>query len=293
MAQQKLIHNDPAATDEALAKAANDHLGKNPQLQVLTELLTKLRELKLPWWTPEQRREALTATDRMRLLVQRPDIRARIMMEVCKSPPKFARRGQPDAQASMLDEFLAEDVSAEDFENAYAPYELVVYGDAAVLFYQFMDAMPFDNDIEVHQALIAAFIESCLNDKREHDKKKSPPVLTHWDVRTAIDPDVWQERIPRELRVAVDKARLDLEKAKPHEKFYARNELDIVGVGNVTKHIPLKLLTGIVEAAAKKMGLERPKPPVEEKPPAEVPARASDLAIDHGIDEEGASSPKA
>lgn len=258
MAIQPFVHKDPKATDDTLNAEADEYAGKTVPIQVTTELLMTLREIDVPWWSPEKRRSALSAGDRMKSLTQRPDIRQRIMTELCGLPPKAARRMGIDSQSELIDDVLLEDKSIHEFENAFKPAELVIYGNAAALFYQFMDAMPFDKDTDPHRTLIAAIIESCLSDKREHDKKKLSPVLTYHDVRTAIDYDVWQDRIPRELRVAVDKARLEQEKAKPRDPFTARAEIDIVTVSNITKHIPLKQLAPILEAAAKKMGFDRP-----------------------------------
>lgn len=278
MAHTPFVHKDPKASDEALAKEAEDYLGRTAALQVMVELTTTLRELDLPWWSPEKRRAALSATDRMRALAHRPDIRQRIMVALCGLPPKAARRMDGDSQSKLIDEVLEEDRPVHEFEEAYKPEELVVYGNPALQFYQFMDAMPFDKDTDAHKQLVAKIIESFLNDKREVDKKKLQPVLTYWDVRTSIEYDVWQECIPRELRVAVDKARLELEKTKSREPFTAKAEIEIVGVANIAKHLSLKHIVPILEAAAKKMGFERPAAP-----------KAEDSTLDLESDEDNPS----
>src|ERR1700733_5610046 len=74
-----LEHDAPeAAGDEVLVKDARDHLARWPQLQLLAELVAKLRSLDLPWWSPESMRERWGATSRMRWYRQRPDLRQQV-----------------------------------------------------------------------------------------------------------------------------------------------------------------------------------------------------------------------
>jgi len=264
-----LVHKDPNAADEVLAKEVLDHCLKNPPIQLVVEMLIILRGEKLPWWTPEQRREAYTATARMQMLQQRPDVRARIMKDVTNAPPGFARRGEPDRQASYIDEFLLEDVPVRTFENAFDPIELVVYGDAAALFYQFMDAMPWDEDA-LHQDLIATLIAAFLSDRKDDGKRPSNAILTHWEVVNAIDPILWHTKIPLETRVAVHKAWLELQKDKRQIPYSAEHVLGIVTPKVITHSIKLVDLKDIFALAEQKMGFERPMPKEDTPPPPEV-----------------------
>ncbi len=288
-----LVHKDPDVEDDVLDHEADIALGKSPALQILAELLKELRELDLPWWTPEQRREALTATDRMRMLEQRPDIRQRIVTELTGLLPKAARRMAPDMQASLLDEVLEEDRTSAEFEVAFKAEELVLYGDAANLFFSAMDALPLDQDTEEHRLVMEKFLNSCLRSDRDFDNKKLQPIITHWDLRTALDYELWQAKIPLEVRAAVDKARLELEKAKPGERFSAKHEVEIVTVSKIVTHIPLVNFKNLIEVAAKKMGFERPlelEEVVEEITVEEAPESTEVSDVIDGAEDEG---PKA
>ena len=44
-------------SDEKLALEAAQRLAKLPQLQLVAELLSRLRDMSFPWWTPQQLRE--------------------------------------------------------------------------------------------------------------------------------------------------------------------------------------------------------------------------------------------
>ena len=64
--------------DEALRAEARAHLGATPHLQLVAELLGRLRALDLPWWTAEMQRERWSATERMRWYRARPDLRQKM-----------------------------------------------------------------------------------------------------------------------------------------------------------------------------------------------------------------------
>src|SRR5690606_34432989 len=79
---EPLTHRGADQGDDALAAEASAHLRKLPSLQLVAELLTRLREMQLPWWTPDHLRKAYGATDRMGWLAERPDLRQRITSEL-------------------------------------------------------------------------------------------------------------------------------------------------------------------------------------------------------------------
>src|SRR5690349_7110830 len=112
-AVRPLDHQDPdRKTDETLRNEARAHPAATPSLQLVAELLTRLRVLELPWWTPEMRRERWTATERMRWYRARPDLRQRITSALTGLAPKAARKKTPDFQGSLLDSVIDEgDVS--------------------------------------------------------------------------------------------------------------------------------------------------------------------------------------
>ena len=62
---EPLTHRGADRSDERLAAESASHLGRHPSLQLVAELLTRLREMQLPWWTPEHLRKAYGASERM------------------------------------------------------------------------------------------------------------------------------------------------------------------------------------------------------------------------------------
>ena len=254
-----LVHKKSDLSDEDLEKEATDHLGQYPNLQALNELLKALRMLNPSWWSAEKRREALPAVERMRMLKQRPDLRANVMRIVASAPPKFARRCDPEFQASIIDECLFEDTAASTFEDAFSTETLVVYGDAASIYFQFRDALPWTEDSEIHQTIVMGLIESFLADRSPHGGKSLKPILNHWEVVNAIDPATWHNKIPLDVRATVHKAWLAQEKEKPRDPHTAKQVLNIVTPKIITENLKLMDLIGILDLAETKMGFERPK----------------------------------
>lgn len=240
------IHADVNAPDAQLAAEAADYFGARPALQVVAELLQGLRTLRLPWWTSDLRRVAHPAEERMRQLGARPDVRQRIMMALTHMPPRASRRLSPEMQGSLIDEVLHEDVTVEAFEDAFLPVETVTYGDAAGLVREVVAALPWGDDSPAHRKVLEIFMDACLKE-RSHAGKALPPLLSWLDLRLAIDADAWQEHLPRAVRVKVDKARLEAERAGA--AFTARHELETVGLATVRDNLPLKSLAGIFTAA--------------------------------------------
>ncbi|NUO51477.1 MAG: hypothetical protein HOV80_21695, partial [Polyangiaceae bacterium] len=134
MSPSALSHADPAASDDRLSSEAAQHLGRHPALQLIAELLTRLREVGFPWWTAEHLRGAYPAAERMRWLVRRPDIRQRITTQLTGLAPRAARNKTPEFQASLIDSVIDEgDITLEMFEQAFEPIDTAVYGPAAEL----------------------------------------------------------------------------------------------------------------------------------------------------------------
>ena len=66
MAERSLQHRDPdSKDDETLRREARVHLASEPALQLVAELIARLRELDLPWWTPVKLRDQFGAVERM------------------------------------------------------------------------------------------------------------------------------------------------------------------------------------------------------------------------------------
>ncbi|MDQ7814361.1 MAG: hypothetical protein RDU25_00950 [Patescibacteria group bacterium] len=276
MPTTKLIHQNPDAPAEALAKEAEDFLAQHPELQFMVELLTMLRELKLPWWTPTQRRKAYNATQRMRDVADKW-IRQRVTIELTGALTKAALKMTSDLAAANIDLALEEDKSDEDFENAFKPHELVLYGDAPLFYAQFRQALPWKEGTEVHRELVARLIDLLLKQRAAPDRSETKdlqPVLTHHKVLSAISRTVWQKRIKPEVLEAVDQLLLEKETENPNGPFpYARYVMSVATSDIITRDIDLNDLIGIFEAAEKAMGFEQLEPLDElvEAEPAAVP----------------------
>lgn len=266
MAYDPFVHTNVAEKgDDILEKEAADRLAGTPNLQITSELLTHLRALGLPWWTPESLREVFTATMRLRALDQRPDIRQKITTVLAGTPPKAARKMTPDFQASLIDQVIdSGDVDARTFEEAFDPDTLVVYMDAKVFWWRFRDSMPWEEDSEPHQRLIAKLVESLLKNRGSHGGKALGSILTPWEVLSAIPAKIWHERIPLDTRVQVHEAMLALERDKPKEAFHAKRVIEIATPDIITAHIQLVDLAGLIDLAEQRMGFQKPAPVVEE-----------------------------
>jgi len=252
----RLVHQDPDATAEKLTKEADDFLALHPELQFMVELLTILRELKLPWWTPAQRREAYSATQRMRDISDRW-VRQRVTMTLAGALPNAALKMSPDLAASNIDLALEEDRTDEDFENAFAPAELVLYGDPQLFYVQFRQALPWEDCSEAHRELVATLIDSFLKPRASPERPETKglkPILTHNQVLSAISRQTWQKRIKPDVLEAVDALLLEKERENPDGPFPLSEYVMSVATSEIiTRDIDLSDLIGIFEAAEKAM----------------------------------------
>jgi hypothetical protein len=253
-----LTHYDvDLGDDEALSAEARTFLAKTPAVQLVAELYAKLRSLHLPWWSPEELRATWSARTRMRWLRQRADIRQAVTTRLTGLPPNAARKKAPDFQAELIDAVIDDgDVRHEAFEDAFEPIDIAVYGPVVDVWTLFRDRMPWEDDSATHQKLFAWLVRALLTERSGVDGTMRRPILTAWDVRSGIDPVAWHTRLPLEVRLAIDDARLKHEKTRPREGFVARHELAIAGPDVITQHLPLAALTGIVAAAEKAMGFD-------------------------------------
>lgn len=251
-------HDAENLADDDLRRESRNHLSRNAHLQVIAELVARLRSLGLSWWTPTFAREAWPARARMRWFAQRPDLRQQITTSLTGLPVNTARRKSAEFQADLIDAAIDDgDVTVDRFEAAFDPSELACYGPAFEFWAQFRDRMPWEDDSPVHQKLVAWLLKTLLSDRSGTDGNMiRKPILTAWDVRSSIDARVWATRIPVEIRVAIDEARLRHERSRPREPFQARHELAIAVPEVITANIPLADLTQIITAAERAMGYE-------------------------------------
>jgi hypothetical protein len=252
-----LLHTEPLPSDDRLAQLATAHLTRSSALQLVAELLTRLRDMNFPWWTPEQLRRAYPSAERMRWLEQRPDVRQRITTQLTGLAPRAARNKSPEFQSALIDSVLDEgDIGLDVFESAFEPVDIAVYGPAEDFFQLFRRRMPWEDDSTPHQDLIGWLIGAFLSDKCSLDGSPRTPILSALDVRTAIDGAVWHSRVPLHVRVAIDEARFASHRERPHEPFTVDRDLAIATPALIAASIPLKDLLGVVELAASSLGFD-------------------------------------
>jgi hypothetical protein len=280
-----LEHQDPdKKSDEALRQEARSFLGDAPPLQLVAELLGKLRSLHLSWWTPDALRARWGATDRMRWYRTRPDLRQRVTTLLTGLASRAARKKTPEFQGALIDSVIDEgDVNGRAFEDAFDPSDLVVYGPVDEFWQAFMEKMPWADDAPAHQELCAWLFDALLADRSAIEGLYRKPILTAWEARTAIDGRVWHTRMPLEIRVAIDEARFQKQRDRSGEPFHAESDLSIAVSATIAASIPLRDLMPVFAAAEREMGFKRAArpevPPTGTKaaPPAEA-ARAADPA---------------
>jgi hypothetical protein len=257
MSPLALVHSDPTKPDDRLSAEAAAHLSKHPALQLVAELLTRLREMRFPWWTAEQLRAAYPAATRLEWLSQRPDLRQRITTGLTGLAAKAARNKSHAFQAELIDSVIDEgDTSADAFEAAFEPTDLAVYGPAVEIWRLFRQRMPWDDDATVHKDLIGWLIGALLADKSSLDGSARTPILGALSVRTAIDGRVWHTRIPLDVRVAIDEARFAHQRERPGEPYGVERDLGITTPALIAASIPLKDLLPVLDVAAQALGFE-------------------------------------
>ena len=288
-----LRHSDtPGAEDAALAQESRSHVAGNPALQLMAELISKLRGSRFAWWTPEQLRGTWDATERMGWFGERPDIRQRITCSLTGLRPKAARSKHPGYQAALIDSVIDDgDVTVEQFENEFDALELAAYAPVAEIWHRFREQMPWNQDIPPNQELIAWLIDRLLASFGTIDGMTRKPILTPYEVRTTIPGKIWHSRIPLEVRVAIDEARFQREREKPGEPYHAIHDLGLATPTIIAANISLRDLLCVLDVAEKAMGLPAsrgataPAARVAESSAAATPPKAADLSM-------AASSPK-
>ena len=262
--------------DETLRREARAHLSQHPPLQVVAELIAKLRTLDLAWWTPASTREAWPAVLRMRWLKQRPDLRQAITTKLTGLPPKAARRFWPDEQAALIDAVIDNgDIDVSVFEETFEAVDLVSYGPTHEFWKAFRERMPWEESSPTHQRLAAWLIRALATDRSTVEGLARRPILSALDIKSSIDSAVWQEKIPFEVRVEIDQARIKHERLRPREPFSARHELAIATPERIAAHIPLADLGLVIERAEQAMGFDGG--PIE-IPVSDVPPESLDMA---------------
>jgi hypothetical protein len=277
-APTSLRHADSSKDDAALAEESRLHVANSPALQLIAELVTKLRTSRFPWWTPEIIRSTWDAKTRMTWFAERPDIRQRITCSLTGLAPKASRNKAPDFQAALIDSVVDDgDVTADQLENAFDPVEIAAYAPVNDLWHKFKERMPWDQDTAAHQELVGWLLDQFLASSSTIEGMTRKPILTSHAVRTTIPGKIWHSKIPLEVRVAIDDLRFQRERAKPGEPFHAIHDLSVATPTIIATNIPLRELLRVIDVAEKAMGLESrsshasPPPKPEETKAAEPP----------------------
>lgn len=256
-APTSLRHPDsPKGDDAALAAESKAHVAGSPALQLIAELVTKLRNARFSWWTPESLRDAWSANERMRWFEQRPDIRQRITSGLTGLAPRASRNKQPDFQAALVDSVVDDgDVTADQFENAFDPIEIAAYAPVGEIWHRFREKMPWDQDTPAHQELVGWLFDQLLSSSSSIEGMTRKPILSSHQVRTTIPGKIWHSKIPMEVRVAIDDLRFQRERAKPGEPFHSIHDLSVATPTIIAANIPLRELVRVVELAEKTLGI--------------------------------------
>lgn len=276
-APASLRHADSSKDDAALAEESRAHVANNPALQLIAELIVKLRSSRFPWWTPEAIRSTWDAKTRMTWFEQRPDIRQRITCGLTGLAPKASRNKAPDFQAALIDSVVDDgDVTADQLETAFDPVEIAAYAPVGDIWHKFRERMPWDQDTAANQELVGWLLDQFLASSSSIDGMTRKPILTSHAVRTTIPGKIWHSKIPLEVRVAIDDLRFQRERAKPGEPFHAIHDLSVATPTIIATNIPLRELLRVVDVAEKAMGLPSRGMPTTSPPPKPDEAKAAE-----------------
>jgi hypothetical protein len=251
-----LVHADTEKTeDAALAEEASAHLAKSPGLQLVAELLNKLRDSSLPWWTPQFTRETWGPGTRMTWLLARRDLRQKLTTALTGLAAKSARNKAPDFQANLIDSAIEDgDVSVEQFDDAFRAEDLVTYGPVVEFWQKFRERMPWSQDTLEHQELMAWLLDALMAPASTLEGCARKSILTPLAVRTSIPGKLWHTHIPIDVRIAIDEQRFQREKAKPGEPFHVIDDLSVATPAIIVANIPLRELARLLDHAERSMG---------------------------------------
>ncbi|MBI5654156.1 hypothetical protein HZC53_00660 [Candidatus Uhrbacteria bacterium] len=257
-------------SDEALAEEAKAHLAQHPELQTVVEFIQVIRNVDLTELNAEKRRALLPATERMHALTQRRDLRGTATSVLTRVPEDAAYGMSPDFQASLINQVVDACKTTEDFDKAFAPEDLAVYVDGALLMHSHWAQFRWEQDDDPHRDVVASFIESLLADREGYvlDGKsvELESILKPWDVLNVIDVDVLLDCLPREIQKKLFKAWHTWEAQHVDEAWHALDYIDIATPRILVQHIKLADLKGVVMLGMERMGFVPKQKPAEDKP---------------------------
>ena len=261
-APEPLVHAGVASkTDDDLRDEARAHLARHAPLQVVAEVLIRLRGADLAWWTPEQLRARWGAHARLGWFEQRADLRQEITTALTGLVANTARKKPAAFQTDLIDAVIEDsDIGVRHFEGAFDPRDVVVYGPVAEIWNDVIHRIPWEaSGADLPPRLVEALLEMLLTDRSAPFGLSRTPVLTPWELRDAIDTRAWQQRLPLDVRVVVEEARLGHDERIP-ASFRARDDGPGAALRAIAEAIPLAELRPAFVAAGEAMGFVRRAP---------------------------------
>ena len=250
-------------------------LAESPAKQLVAELLERLRNSSLSWWTPADLRTSFPAKERMKWLEEEPALRGHLTNVLTGLFPNASLAKSSQLQAELIDAAIdGGDSTVQAFENAFEPNVLAAHGAEARYWRTFRKQLPWESNGKAEQKIVAFLIEQLLGDVKLGSYQRRP-ILTPLDVRRAIDARVWTRHLPEELRAKIDSSRMDAE-AKGRS-FGAAEELGLVPPALLVQHVPLADLRGILDRAEEALSFGRERATNGDAPKKDRP-RLAELA---------------
>jgi hypothetical protein len=272
------VHTN-GAKDGAREQEAKDHLARWPALQVMAEVLIELRVAGVLWWEPLHAGERWGIRQRLGWFEQRSDLREAIARSLTGLKLRNGLRRSVAFQAELIEAVADPIEDAQRIEDAFDPRDLVVYGPVSELWEEAVGRIPWET--ELPPGLIERLLSVLLSERSFLLGTTRPPILSPWELRSAIGARPWQAHLPARVRALVDDARLEKELVEPGHPFTARDEIEIVTVGVLATCFPLRALKPVFSAAARVMGLERAAPAHSQPAPV---AQFSEVANDADVE---------
>jgi hypothetical protein len=123
-----LKHSADEGSDATLQEKAREHVERHPGLQFLADVMQALHGSADPQRDVQEFFVAFPAKEMMEALVQRPDLRVRVVKAITGTPTALLRRLPPDALASQIDLLAVDDLpQAERSVRAEADRSLTVH----------------------------------------------------------------------------------------------------------------------------------------------------------------------
>ena len=245
-----LVHTEGTGVDHdaVLASEQEAYLQANPSIQFVVSCIELIRKYEPSWLAPSQLRERYPSKRRMEWLKHRPDLRQAITMANCGLGKNSARVLGLEKQAELLDTAVDErDISITQYELGFRAQDLACYGDTADLYVFMVESLPWGHDVD--QEFVGHLIKEVLEPRGTH-----PSILTHFQVRRAINGLTWQDRLPDEILAKIDEDRHDQEELEPTKPFTAQDEFKRATPQIIAKYLPLISLKPIFLKAMEVMG---------------------------------------